>query len=88
MKPRGPIPNPDHASLTIAPDPLRRTLPAERELGHGLLQAQPAPQNILRKLLSTNNRQSHDNDSSFGLLRMLCFANSASLLAIEWTTSY
>src|SRR5277367_3905365 len=49
---------PGHAMIPVTPDPLGHCLPAELELGLGLLQAQPALQNSLRKLLSTNNRQS------------------------------
>jgi hypothetical protein len=59
------------------------------ELGLGLLQAQPARQNTLRKLLSTNNRQS----SMMMIVHSVSWVAvasqpSASQFSIEWTTTY
>src|ERR1017187_3069612 len=42
MRSRTAVSQPGHALIAIAPNPLGCTLPAELELGHGLVQAQPA----------------------------------------------
>jgi hypothetical protein len=54
-----------------------------------------SPDRLIRPLkhpslapLGEQSSVEHDSDSPFGLLRMLCFANLASQLSIEWTTTY
>ncbi len=74
---------------TVASHPFGRALPAEFELGRGLLQTQPAEQHSLRKFLSTMNRKSSMMVIVHSVSSVAFVSQpSASQFLTEWTTTY